>query len=851
MHSIPESSQYWMIGDEVCKDLDVPVFEGRNGNLAKLAANTAGIQNVGYVEFRKDGFFDIDNIDSVKDESGLTLKDLIEARKPLGIIVHGRTIAAQLSKTFCHKKTLASLNKFPMLGVPELPCKFAVTHHLGTLYREVQEDPTTLTTLSKRYEDLVFGGKESKYKIDWSFVDFDGLVDFCNGIREIQYDDSIGLDYESNGAELFSVDFRITGFSLSIKISATEAISVWYQSDNTETADQQEFVRKFFHDFQDQIVAFNCPYEIKASWGWLGEFFRFKDAIVTITMHGERSSLKDACRKFLGADFWEGDVHEWKERFKAYFKQMDKCDPSIIDSIKSKTYDYHGQQALKTDYLEKVSLAATKAAAGRIPKDFDDTILSIVDELSEEIGLEDSLYLLSYYPYEWGAIPRDILGEYCCYDSAYTIFLQDMFKGQYDFGYDVYMLHPYLASVFEANGIVWDDKQARYEYDYCQAQMVDSIKKLLPSLDLPTEDKLAVNDFINRSLPYENVWYTPKGQERRAIIDTTEKYLNDLTSFFNPNSNTAENRLKFWNAYLTDEIRLGTMLYAVMDSLHEADCWDKVLLAVSKGFVANDPDKYEKEYLLSHNAADVLAKIIEVGNEHSDGDLRIKIACAVNDGIDNYESRFTGTFAGPVTDAQLKIHTTILGVNSEDPSTWSKEFSMLVALKMYKRHYKAISTYIDGKNGRQAVWASKLRDGLPPLRLRPYDWSNQELNEGEVYIMTPDFNSLSAVTSRWTSGFHCLCGDTKVKTSTGDDIEIEKIYSLPKDITTKTYDTQLGIIDGDVDSVVLSGYTTELVELEFPDGSIVRCTPNHRFLMTNGEYIEAQFIAEDTDLMEY
>lgn len=762
LHSIPEGSKIWIIGDEYTRD-DPGVFESKNGNLAKVALSAASSNSIGFVEFRKDSYVDITSIEEIYDEDGNTLIDLIRLHNPEGVIVHGRTLAAAISPTLCKKKTTANLNKYPLLSVPELPCKIAVTYHLGTLYKEVAEDSTVLTSLTKRYEGILFGDKESKYKVDWSFVDYNGLVDFLTGIREIGYKDLIGLDYESNGAELFSSDIKLTGFSVAIKSSPTNAISVWYQTDNDESEEQMSFIRDFFREYQEQIIAFNCPYEIKASWGWLGEFFRFKDAIVTITMHGERSSLKDACRKFLNVDFWEGDTHEWIDRFKSYFKRMSKCDPELIKQVQDKSYNYYDQMAKKTAYLDLVSQAPTRAAANHIPKDFDDTILSIVEELSAELDIDQSLYLMSYYPYEWGAVPRDILGEYCCYDSAYTIFLQDYFKGQYDSGYDVYMLHPYLASVFEGNGIVWDDEQATREYYYCQEKMVESIKKLLPHLDIPMEEKLQVNDYINRQLPYTNVWYTPSGQERRAVIDTTEKYLNDLTSFFNPNSNTNENRAKFWNAYLTDEIRLGTMLYAVIDCLHEADCWDKVLLSISKGFEPKNPDKYEKEFMLSKPPADILGLIIAVGNDHDDGDLRIKIACAVNEGVDNYESRFTGTFSGPVTDAQLKIHTGILGVNSEDPSTWSKEFSMLVALKMYKRHYKSISTYINGKNGRQAVWASKLREGLPPLRLRPYDWEHPELNEGEVYIYTPSFNSLAAVTSRWSSGYHVVPGTGSVR----------------------------------------------------------------------------------------
>ena len=50
-------------------------------------------------------------------------------------------------------------------------------------------------------------------------------------------------------------------------------------------------------------------------------------------------------------------------------------------------------------------------------------------------------------------------------------------------------------------------------------------------------------------------------------------------------------------------------------------------------------------------------------------------------------------------------------------------------------------------------------------------------------------------------------------------------------------------------SVIKSGEVKELIEIELEDGSIIKCTPEHRLMLVNGEYRMAKDLTEEDELM--
>jgi intein/homing endonuclease len=59
------------------------------------------------------------------------------------------------------------------------------------------------------------------------------------------------------------------------------------------------------------------------------------------------------------------------------------------------------------------------------------------------------------------------------------------------------------------------------------------------------------------------------------------------------------------------------------------------------------------------------------------------------------------------------------------------------------------------------------------------------------------------------------------------------------------------LIIQEIGDVWISDNTNELLELEFEDGTIIKCTHNHKFKLKNGEIKRAVDLNEYDELMSY
>ena len=93
----------------------------------------------------------------------------------------------------------------------------------------------------------------------------------------------------------------------------------------------------------------------------------------------------------------------------------------------------------------------------------------------------------------------------------------------------------------------------------------------------------------------------------------------------------------------------------------------------------------------------------------------------------------------------------------------------------------------------------------------------------------------------------CLDGDTVIATSEGDKKLIDLV---DKNIEVFSVDEQGNKITSDTCTVKPTIKTDIEYQIELEDGTVLRCTSNHRFLLKDGTYKEAQYLTEDDDIVE-
>lgn len=93
----------------------------------------------------------------------------------------------------------------------------------------------------------------------------------------------------------------------------------------------------------------------------------------------------------------------------------------------------------------------------------------------------------------------------------------------------------------------------------------------------------------------------------------------------------------------------------------------------------------------------------------------------------------------------------------------------------------------------------------------------------------------------------CLSGDTEITTDSGD-FRLEDLVN--KSIKVQSVDENGRVIISDLCTVQPTIKTSELIEIELEDNTIIRCTPNHKLMLKNGEYKMAKDLTEEDELFE-
>ena len=94
----------------------------------------------------------------------------------------------------------------------------------------------------------------------------------------------------------------------------------------------------------------------------------------------------------------------------------------------------------------------------------------------------------------------------------------------------------------------------------------------------------------------------------------------------------------------------------------------------------------------------------------------------------------------------------------------------------------------------------------------------------------------------------CMTGDTLIKTENG----YKRLDNLAKSDGVRVYAVENHAQKLNIDkcNVVKTKEVSELYEIELEDGTILRCTGEHKLMLASGEYKEVQYLTTDDELAE-
>lgn len=654
-----------------------------------------------------------DSEDTISPEHAQLVYDYINEKKIKKVISLGKSATVALFPSIASGPMNKMVNS-PLITPTEVTAKVGVMYHpLGVLK---SSDPESITDWCGQLDLLLTTRSDVEVRVNKieSDDEFIQLLKYLDS-RVTPY---LGLDYETNAEDAFNEKHYVTMVGLSVLESDTSASSWHYCPPKKWRPDVLQAYSDFLVKNQKRVWTYNVAFEIKVSWHLTGQYVRLQDAMVLVTLFAKRGSLKNVIRSEFGAMMWEAPVNEFKFKSSEIFKMISKK-PELIAASKAGDLD---------------AMMVIPGVADRL------------EWMLDSYERYEVAECMTHYPYEWGAIPKDLLGAYCARDSGYTVILANKFNTPEMAGaYRIYIRHPWLAAKFEVNGAAWNDVEADELAEDLYAQKLDLLYKLIMSCNIPPEEKMEATDIFNRQLPYTAIRYTPKNREERPYqVVTISDKIEELKRYFNPGSNTAESRNKFWDIYATEDIQLGTVLQLFLEDIELSGNLELLHNAVGgKNFIYTNPPRAVMEVIAGLTGAD--PKILPVVR-----DIKRSLSHAMEALEEN-----VGRFAAPIIKFQYQVHKTFFNLDIKDDTTWSFEWKMLFNIFLYKKLDKVHGTNVDGSTGRSSVNVVVGKLHGKPLRGQYY-WDDRNLDKTLPMIMSPDFNSLSAATLRWSSGYHTI-----------------------------------------------------------------------------------------------
>lgn len=640
-----------------------------------------------------------------------------------------------ITKVICVGRTAVDC-LFPSISKGKMMSQLVVSQAIPTL-----EIPEISAAVVKSYFTVKSGEDAIEYRqrIDYlhefksqvkiKTTKIDGEEQFLKLLEVLtSQEGKLGLDFETNAVEPMSEGFKLTEIGLSFSADINHAYGYHY---DVPFEGLSERALKAFEAFLDanyqRIYTYNCTFEIAVAFRLVKKFYKFQDVIVMASVNAERSSLKDLLRKKFGAAIWEADVKEFQAEYGKFVSKV-------------------GRNAALREacYAGDIETLRASGNAG---------ILAFLEYAEANFEPSEIVEALRHFPSAWGATPKTILGVYCALDAAYTVVLAHHYQLEYPEvmpSYHFCLRQPWMAVKFELHGFMWDENAANALEQEMYAEAVPLMRNIIEACKANLSPELAMDwaTYGQQKIPFNFVYYTGKTQKEKVmLVDTPEKEIEWLKRFWNPGSNTAASRDFFWKTYLTEELRLGVILNVFLET---SDLMGR-LPEVMSVFPSDD-------FLKSNSIKDILSFLSAYvkGNKNKTANFIGSMLKTAIEELPNY----IGRYASDIVKYHYQIHSRYLGVDSDKPETWTKEFKLLFDLFLLKKLLKVISANINGVQGRGSVHLVDTTDttygGNIWLRKKPYENLTAEEKRTGSLLTNVEFNSLSANSLRWSSSFHSL-----------------------------------------------------------------------------------------------
>lgn len=514
-------------------------------------------------------------------------------------------------------------------------------------------------------------------------------------IRDYANEPTLGFDYEGSSLNALEDGYSVAGIGLA---TGDKAGYLWIEDYATVGArPSAEFIGKFKRMAQlldtRRTLVFNANYETLVTTNVFGYRPRnLVDVMQNLKALDITGGLKDIAATRLGVRGWTRGIEDWLENL------------SVIVSVFKPT-----ARAPKKEYLTleaegleaAIQLIVNKNLKSR---DKTDAAFRYILGQSEEIyGPDRAYHLLEAYllylgktndwEVRYNHIPKEIIGPYCGNDARYTYLLDQKYNPEIESrgladAAKYYNQQMQFGIDAETSGFAWDDSvAARLETQY-KADSVTALRNFL--LSAPASNVLGHNNPVSMI-------------EIRAAnnIETLKKY-------FNPNNNQAENTALLSSILLQPNVRMAMLFREVSETAqndgveYAQDPYPLFYKLVSR-FAPARKAGIAAQYVQSVSAAVHAA----ITSETLTTEERILLS---KYGRYSLQDASSGTI-----EALASACAKFLGVDLDDPDTWTEEYKAVFYYKLFKKIDKVVSAFINGKNGRQMVQIVRHDEGKPFL----------------------------------------------------------------------------------------------------------------------------------------